>query len=90
MEDLCGVTGTFRWEIVGKTGVSAEAESLHQQGRQAGAARDYNKALGLLGRASVLAPRWPYPVYDTAYTPNVTVCKPSRASLDPLSSSSYS
>lgn len=29
MEDLRGVTGTFRWEIVGKTGVSAEAESLH-------------------------------------------------------------
>ena len=52
MENLRGVTGTFRWEVVGKTGVPAEAESLHEQGRQAGAAGDYNRALTLLQRAS--------------------------------------
>jgi tetratricopeptide (TPR) repeat protein len=68
MEDLRGVTGTFRCEAVGKTGVPAEAESLHEQGRQAGAAGDYNKALTLLQRASNLAPRWPHPVYDMAFT----------------------
>ena len=67
-EDLRGVTGMFRWEIIGKTGVSAEAESLHKQGRRAGAAGAYNKALNLLTRASNLAPGWPYPIYDMAYT----------------------
>ena len=35
-EDLRGVTGTFRWEIVAKTEVAAEAESLHKQGAAGG------------------------------------------------------
>ena len=48
--------------------VPAEAEVLHQQGRRAGAAGEYDKALALLQRASSLAPNWPYPVYDMAYT----------------------
>lgn len=68
MEDLRGVTGRFRWELVGKTDVPAEAELLHEKARRAGGAGDYNKALTLLQRASNLAPRWPYPVYDAAYT----------------------
>jgi tetratricopeptide (TPR) repeat protein len=41
---------------------------LHQQGREAGATGDYRKALVLLERASGLAPDWPYPVYDMAWT----------------------
>ncbi|HKV62857.1 MAG TPA: hypothetical protein VJO16_13140 [Candidatus Acidoferrum sp.] len=67
-DDLRGATGTFRYEIIGREGVPAEAESLHQQARQAGGAGEYKKALVLLERASQLAPRWPYPVYDMAYT----------------------
>ncbi len=66
--DLRGLTGTFRYEILGKTNVPAEAESLHKQARQAGGAGDYKKAITLLERASSLAPAWPYPVYDTAFT----------------------
>jgi tetratricopeptide (TPR) repeat protein len=68
MEDLRGATGTYRWEVVGNWEVPVEAESLHEQARQAGAAGDYTKALALLRRASVLAPGWPYPIYDMAYT----------------------
>jgi len=68
MEDLREATGTFRWEVVGKWEVPVEAESLHEQARQAGAKGDYTKALALLRRASVLAPGWPYPIYDMAYT----------------------
>ncbi|HET8924241.1 MAG TPA: tetratricopeptide repeat protein [Candidatus Acidoferrum sp.] len=67
-EDLKGVVGTFRYEIVGDTNVPSEARSPHQQARQAGGQGDYKKALNLLERASALAPQWPYPVYDAAYT----------------------
>jgi tetratricopeptide (TPR) repeat protein len=68
MVDLRGLSGTFPYEILGKSNVPAEAESLHQQARQAGEAGDYKKAIALLGRASSLAPAWPYPVYDMAFT----------------------
>ena len=68
MADLRGLSGTFPYEILGKSNVPAEAESLHQQARQAGEAGDYKKAIALLGRASSLAPAWPYPVYDMAFT----------------------
>jgi tetratricopeptide (TPR) repeat protein len=68
VDDLRGVTGTFRYEIIGSGAVPAEANLLHQQARQAGAAGDFEKALALLAQASKLAPQWPYPIYDTAYT----------------------
>ena len=68
MEDLRGVTGTFRYEIVGSSDVPAEAQALHQEGRRAGAQGDYRMSLMLLKRASSLAPQWPYAVYDAAYT----------------------
>jgi tetratricopeptide (TPR) repeat protein len=67
-DDLRGATGAFKYEMLGGADVPAWAESLHQQARQAGGAGDYKKALALLERASQLAPRWPYPVYDIAYT----------------------
>jgi len=47
---------------------SSEAQTLHQQARQAGARGDYAEALPLLTRAAALAPGWPYPIYDRAYT----------------------
>jgi tetratricopeptide (TPR) repeat protein len=68
LEELRGVTGTFRFEMVGRNAVPPEAEFLHQQARQAGGAGDYEKALTLLEQASNRAPRWPYPVYDMAFT----------------------
>jgi tetratricopeptide (TPR) repeat protein len=68
MADLRGLTGTFPYEILGKSKVPAKAESLHKQARQAGGAGDYSQAISLLERASSLAPAWPYPVYDMAFT----------------------
>src|SRR5262245_21050095 len=68
MADLRGLSGTFQYEILGKSNVPAEAESLHKQARQAGAAGAYKKAITLLERASSLSPAWPYPVYDMAFT----------------------
>jgi tetratricopeptide (TPR) repeat protein len=68
MEDIRGLTGEFHYEIIGSRDIPAEALSLHKQARQAGGEGDYKRALALLDRASDLAPKWPYPVYDKAYT----------------------
>jgi tetratricopeptide (TPR) repeat protein len=67
MEDLRGFTGTIRWEIA-SANVPQEATSLHDQARRAGAAGDYGEAIALLKRAATIAPQWPYPFYDMAYT----------------------
>ncbi|HUQ02721.1 MAG TPA: hypothetical protein VM261_09515 [Kofleriaceae bacterium] len=66
--DLANATGTVHWEVIGGDDVPAEAKQLHEQGRAAGSAADYTKALGLFEQASKLAPSWPYPRYDAAYT----------------------
>lgn len=68
LEDLKGVSGTIPWELVGAENVPSEASRLHQQAREAGGTGNYRQALTLLTRAAGLAPRWPYPVYDRAYT----------------------
>ena len=68
MDELRGLTGTFRYEIVGASNVPAEAKSLHSQAWRAGEAGDYGKAITLLEQASNLAHQWPYPVYDMAFT----------------------
>lgn len=65
---LLDVTGKVRYEIIGTRAVSAAAQSLHQQAREAGGHGDYKKAIALLEQASELAPEWPYPVYDRAFT----------------------
>jgi tetratricopeptide (TPR) repeat protein len=68
LDDLRGFTGRFRWEVIGAEDASAQARQLHQEGRGAGAAGDYARALDLFDQARDLAPRWPYPVYDAAFT----------------------
>lgn len=68
LDELRGITGTIRYEVVGRFNVPAEAKSLHQQARVAGRSGDYKKAISLLVQASNLAPDWPYPVYDMAFT----------------------
>ena len=65
---LLEVTGKVRYEFIGKGSVPAAAEALHQQARQAGGRGDYKTAIALLVQASDLAPAWPYPVYDRAFT----------------------
>jgi tetratricopeptide (TPR) repeat protein len=68
MDDLRGLSGTFQYEIVGHFNVPTAAESLHDQARQAGELGDYKTAITLLEQAHNLAPQWPYPVYDMAFT----------------------
>jgi tetratricopeptide (TPR) repeat protein len=68
MEDVRGLTGKYQYEIIGNRDIPAEARSLHQQARQVGGKGDYKRSLALLDRASALAPEWPYPLYDKAYT----------------------
>ena len=68
LEELKGATGTFRYEILGGTDLPAEAEALHRRAREAGGRGEYQVAITLLTKASELAPQWPYPIYDRAYT----------------------
>jgi hypothetical protein len=65
---LLGVTGAVRYEIIGAGSISPAAASLHQQGREAGERGDYKTAIGFFAQASEVAPTWPYPHYDRAYT----------------------
>ena len=67
-DDLKGVSGKVRWEVIGAGAVPAEASRLHTEAREAGGRGDYPRALNLLEQAHRLAPDWPYPVYDTAFT----------------------
>lgn len=67
-EDLQKLTGSLRYEVYDRETVSAAAKALHQQGRDAGGRGNYEEALALFTRAAGLEPRWPYPVYDRAYT----------------------
>jgi tetratricopeptide (TPR) repeat protein len=48
--------------------VSPAAENAHQDARAAGTAGDSARAVELFKRAHELAPEWPYPPYDLAFT----------------------
>ena len=67
-EDLNGFTGQVQWEINGKENIPRQARILHQAGREAGQQGDYDQALRLFSQAAGLAPTWPRPVYDAAFT----------------------
>ena len=67
-EDLQKETGSLHYEVYDGEAVPVAAKALHQQAREAGERGNYEEALVLLTRAASLAPRWPYPVYDRAYT----------------------
>lgn len=44
------------------------ANELHQKARELGSAGDYEAAIETLKQAQELAPWWPYPTYDMAFT----------------------
>jgi tetratricopeptide (TPR) repeat protein len=67
-QDLEGYTGRVRWEVIGAYDVPPQARQFHQEAREAGGRGDYARALDLLDQAWDLAPRWPYPAYDAAFT----------------------
>jgi tetratricopeptide (TPR) repeat protein len=66
--DLEAFTGPVDWEIKGARTVPTDAVRLHEEARSAGARGEYKRALVLLDAAHALAPGWPYPVYDAAFT----------------------
>jgi len=45
-----------------------QAVKLHQQGRMSGEVGNFQEALAYFQQARELAPQWPFPLYDTAYT----------------------
>ena len=67
-EELSKATGTFNYEIYGIENVSDQAKLLHNVARQLGQSGKYTEAIEKLREAHKVAPKWPYPVYDMAYT----------------------
>jgi tetratricopeptide (TPR) repeat protein len=67
-EDLADAEGKFEYKIVDGDGIPPEANALHQKARQLGASGDYEAAIKALAEAQTLAPDWPYPTYDMAFT----------------------
>jgi tetratricopeptide (TPR) repeat protein len=53
---------------VSEDDVPAEAVAAHEEGRRLGAKGRHKKALAAFARAAELAPDWPYPPYDAAFT----------------------
>ena len=66
--DLEVFTGQVDWQINGGHTVPTDAVRRHEEARAAGARGEYDRALVLLDAAHALAPGWPYPVYDAAFT----------------------
>jgi len=67
-DDLAVATGTFEYNIVNTKSIPDKANELHQKARQLGAAGEYDQAIEILSQAHALAPDWPYPTYDMAFT----------------------
>jgi tetratricopeptide (TPR) repeat protein len=68
VRDLQEYAGRVNWEVIGAEQVPPEAKRLHQEARAVGGRGDYSRALTLLDQARDLAPQWPYPLYDAAFT----------------------
>lgn len=67
-EELKNFTGKVNWQIVGEGSVPGLAKQLHEAGRSAGQRGDYKVAQENFEKAAKLAPGWPYPKYDAAFT----------------------
>jgi len=61
--------GTYKFEVGDESEViPPKANELHQLARAAGGSGDYEKSIKLLEEAHEIAPTWPYPIYDMAFT----------------------
>ena len=67
-EELAHSNGNLHYSVVSDAKIPDEARKLHEQGRAAGGAGDYAKALALFAKAHETAPDWAYPMYDAGYT----------------------
>lgn len=67
-EELQNATGEFDWEIQTTSPVPEEAVRLHELGRLAGQRGANEEAIDYFDQAARIAPEWPYPPYDAAFT----------------------
>lgn len=66
---LCGVAAAAELpQVKGNAMVPDAAKALHERGREAGQRGALSEAVELFTKASELAPEWPYPIYDRAFT----------------------
>jgi tetratricopeptide (TPR) repeat protein len=66
--DIQNASGKFNWEIRSGKPVPDEARRLHELGRGAGQRGESKTAIEHFEKAAKVAPDWPYPLYDAAYT----------------------
>jgi tetratricopeptide (TPR) repeat protein len=66
--DLAKAEGEFEYNIMDGKRIPDEANELHRKARKLGAAGKYDDAISCLSQAQALAPDWPYPTYDMAFT----------------------
>lgn len=66
--ELMNSNGTFNYSIYGIEEVPESAKQLHDRAREFGQNGKYEKSIEALLEANKLAPKWPYPLYDLAYT----------------------
>ena len=65
----CGATWSAESpQAKGSAMIPDAAKALHEKGREAGQRGDLSEAAALFTRAAELAPQWPYPIYDRAFT----------------------
>ncbi|MFD2565787.1 tetratricopeptide repeat protein [Pseudotenacibaculum haliotis] len=67
-EELAQATGRYQYEMIGVNNASEEAMVLHNEARQFGQAGEYDLAIEKLFLAHERSPKWPYPLYDLAFT----------------------
>jgi len=66
--ELINSNGTFNYAIYGIEDVPDAAKQLHNKAIEFGQNGNYEKSIEVLLEANKLAPKWPYPLYDLAYT----------------------
>jgi tetratricopeptide (TPR) repeat protein len=66
--ELTNSNGTFNYAIYGMEEVPESAKQLHNKARELGQKGNFEKSIELLLEANRIAPKWPYPLYDLAYT----------------------
>lgn len=66
--ELRAVVASTRYEMREDPNVPGRARELHQEGRSLGGLSRHKEAIERFAEASEIAPNWPYPVYDRAFT----------------------
>jgi tetratricopeptide (TPR) repeat protein len=68
LDELRTAQGRLKFDVSLDGNASPEANQLHQDGRAAGERGDHDTAQSLLTKAAEIAPTWPYPIYDRAFS----------------------